>query len=119
MRKKTQNTGTLHIIESNHTPHPKTSKSGREVLAIDPGNLGAIVYLNSNGDFQFFKMPLDEEGISFGGIVEVLKNFKDVPIFLERAIPFKMGTKHAFSYGRGFGFIEIAVQLSGNPITYV
>jgi hypothetical protein len=119
MRKKTVNSSSIENKQSTYTLPPKHRKPGREVLAVDPGNSGAIVYLNSDGGFAFFKMPLDEEGISFGGIQSILKDFSDVPIFLERAIPFKMGTKHAFSYGRGFGFIEIAVQLSGNAVTYV
>lgn len=96
----------------------------KKVLAIDPGQTGAFVYLDSKGYFDFELMPIIENGkdkdVDFEAVRNILKGFLDVDaIFLERAAPHAMGSKHAFNYGRGFAAIEIAVKLSEIPVVYV
>lgn len=92
------------------------------VLGIDPGQKGAVVWLMENGlDFEFELMPLDSEGdVSFQGLIEIITKFdSSIPVVLERAIPFAMGTKHAFNYGRGFACIENALMSLERPVTYI
>jgi hypothetical protein len=92
-----------------------------EVVAIDPGQTGAIVFYNGK-DFQFFYMPLKDKktkDVDFLELRRILKKFPDVHVYLERAAPHAMGSKHAFNYGRGFATIEIAVMICRNPVTYV
>jgi hypothetical protein len=95
------------------------------VLGIDPGLNGAIVLLDDAGGLQNFLMPLTVEGKNKSLDFEALqKNFQGIPasgchVFLERAVAFGMGLTGAFSYGRGFGFIEIAIKLAGLPVTQV
>lgn len=89
-------------------------------LGIDPGQQGAFVTFDGR-DFDFEPMPLNaQKEIDFEGVREILAMAPvGVHIFLERAMPLAMGAKHAFNYGRGFAAIEIAIQLSGLPVTYV
>lgn len=97
----------------------------KSILAIDPGLKGALVFLNDDGRLMnFHPMPLKKLkngkcDLDFRALRKILKQYEGVPIFLERAVSFGMGSTGAFNYGRGFGAIEIAIQLSGNPVTYV
>lgn len=93
------------------------------IFGIDPGISGAIVYLNKN-DFQWWKMPLKENNeIDFMELRSTFYNFEDRKIdfhvFLERAVPFAMGSKGAFNYGRGFAAVEIALLDLDLPHTLV
>ncbi len=91
------------------------------VIAIDPGQSGAIVWYDGK-DFKFWVMPLKDKkikDIDFYAVRKILKQFSDVHVFLERAAPHAMGSKHAFNYGRGFAALEIAVMSCRNPVTYV
>lgn len=90
------------------------------VVAIDPGLSGAIVFINDKV-FMHYLMPLnDERDIDFDRLVEILnKQSKIDMVFLERAVPFAMGTSGAFTYGRGFAAIEIALRVVGLPVTYI
>lgn len=94
-----------------------------EVLAIDPGNEGAFVYLNRDGEFEFEKMPVKVTGkfkeVEFEAVLEILKRYKQKTVYLERAKPLAMGATHAFNYGRSFAAIEIAIRVSENPVVYV
>jgi hypothetical protein len=92
-----------------------------EVIAIDPGQSGAIVWYNGD-EFLLFKMPLKdkvEKEIDFYAVRKILKMYPGVHVFLERAAPHAMGSKHAFNYGRGFAALEIAIMTSKNPVTYI
>jgi hypothetical protein len=68
-------------------------------------------------------MPLKVGGkhkeVDFDAVRELLGNPNITHIFLERAMALAMGSSHAFNYGRNFGFLEIAIKLSGLPVTYV
>lgn len=96
------------------------------ILGIDPGNEGAFV-LTDGDRITTYPMPLIVHGkikeIDFNAVVAILKLMQTWPggvhVYLERAIPFAMGSKHAFNYGRGFAALEIAVALARLPVTYV
>lgn len=92
------------------------------VVGIDPGQQGAIVFLNER-KFLHSLMPLKdkiEKEIDFTRVREILmKESRIDHVFLERAVPFAMGSKSAFNYGRGFMALELAIQLAGLPVTYV
>ena len=95
------------------------------ILAIDPGLTGAFVHLNFIGGKRhfFYDMPVIKNGkdreIDFAGVRKILSACRGAHVYLERAMPMAMGSKHAFNYGRGFAALEIAVSLSGLPVTYV
>ena len=93
-----------------------------KVLGVDPGLSGAFV-LTDGKSFECWPMPIITTGkdrtIDFSGISKLLCALPDVPIFLERAIPFALGAKQAFNYGRGFEALVIAIMLSGLSVTYV
>ncbi len=92
-----------------------------KVLGIDPGISGAFVMLY-DGDMEAREMPTcgpKDNDIDFQGVVDLLDDLGPDHIFLERAIPFAMGSKSAFEYGRGFRALEIAIQQCGIPCTYI
>lgn len=93
----------------------------KEILAIDPGLSGALVYMNSLGSFCFHEMPIHKIGgnreIDFLGVRKILKHYEktvslNMLVLLERAHPGAMGVVGAFNYGRGFAAIEIALDLT-------
>lgn len=91
------------------------------ILAIDPGQAGAIVFLES-AKMNFHLMPLKSDGtkdIDFFGVQDILAQYPGVRVFLERAVPFGMPTNSSFNYGRGFAALEIAIKLAGLPVTYL
>lgn len=98
------------------------------ILGVDPGNEGALV-LTDGKEFQQWAMPLKIGGkskeVDFDKVCDLLmaeKSERKHPIthiILERAMPLAMGSSHAFSYGRNFGFLEIAIRMSKIPVTYV
>ena len=91
-----------------------------EIIGIDPGQSGAFVFLRETGDMASLVMPLNEsKEIDFERVREILKPHINATIYLERAIPMAMGSKHAFNYGRGFAALEIAIRLSGLAVVYV
>ncbi|CAM6004909.1 unnamed protein product [Sphagnum balticum] len=95
------------------------------ILGIDPGLEGAFV-LTDGERVVCDKMPIQDGGknkeIDFTGVCKLLNKAAQLGvkhIYLERAMALAMGSSHAFNYGRGFGFIEIAIKLSSIPVTYV
>lgn len=90
------------------------------VLAIDPGQAGALVWLA--GDFfEWAVMPLKADGtkdLDFAKARELIAR-RPAHVFLERAHAGAMGTTGAFNYGRSFAGLEIAIELSGLPVTYL
>lgn len=89
-------------------------------MGIDPGLSGYLVQLRSdNNSFEAWPMPLDNKEVSFYSVHSILKHAGPSHIYLERAMPMAMGSKHAFNYGRGFAAIEIAIKLTNIPVTYV
>lgn len=98
----------------------KKAKKGKiiEVVGVDPGLGGGIVLLGENG-LKFWEMPVNDEGVQFGELEKIFNNFLGVHIFLERAIPMAQGAKAAFSSGKYFAYVEIAIKLSRNSVTYV
>ena len=94
------------------------------VCGIDPGKKGAFVFLSlseENPVFKHFPMPLHNDEVHYKGIRELLlqPDLQPDHIYLERAMPMAMGSKHAFNYGRGFAALEIAIQVVYLPVTYV
>lgn len=96
------------------------------VLGIDPGISGAFILTNGR-KLIWYAMPHKKEGknkeVDYLGICEILNDIKEkhgeVQTFLERAVPFAMGSKSAFNYGRGFAALEIAIVENGFPVIYV
>lgn len=96
------------------------------VVAIDPGINGAIVVTDGK-KLRQWPMPLavngKEKAVSFYGVRNMLSNiFRDygvLHVYLERAVPMAMGSKGAFSYGRGFEALIIAIELHEAPLTLV
>jgi hypothetical protein len=93
------------------------------VIGIDPGLTGAIVVTDGK-KLRYYLLPVEQEGkdkrISFVGVTGILKELQPgLPIFLERAVSFGMGTKAAFNYGRGFEALCLAIQVTGFPLTMV
>lgn len=97
------------------------------VIGIDPGITGAVVALGSDGNFQYWKMPVKPAGklveIDFvylrGMLRDIDGRYDGLHVYLERAVPFAMGTKSAFNYGRGFAAIEHSLQDLDIPYTLV
>lgn len=89
-----------------------------KICGIDPGLAGALVTLRGR-EFNFIKMPLTDKDPDYHLVLNWLDLEGPDHIFLERAIPFAMGTKSAFNYGRGFMVLELAVRHSGRPVTYL
>lgn len=89
-----------------------------KILGIDPGATGGMVLMN--GDvIECHPMPTENKEISFRAVKRALEALRPEHIFLERAVSFGMGTKGAFNYGRGFAFVEAAIQLLELRVTYV
>lgn len=96
-------------------------KTQKTVIGVDPGLTGAIVHY-SGDTFKHWLMPIDDERrVDYDELVKIFKSISKSKghVFLERAMPMAMGAKHAFNYGRDFKAIEIAIQTTGLPVTYV
>jgi hypothetical protein len=98
----------------------------KPVLGIDPGINGAFVI--TDGKFlRSYPMPIVVNGkeklIDFDGVWARLSAIKTahgpIHVFLERAVPMAMGSKGAFTYGRGFEALIIALNLHKFPLTHV
>lgn len=95
------------------------------IVGIDPGKEGAIVALSLEGKIkQHWLLPKDEAGVI--DYLQLKKIFEEIAckisggrIYLERAMPMAMGAKHAFTYGREFSMIEIAILETKLPVVYV
>lgn len=92
-----------------------------KIMGIDPGRQGAFVILKDNVISDFMVMPLIFGEMTFEHLFESVLTFgKGVDhVFLERAVPMAMGSKHAFTYGREFAMLEISVNALKVPLTYV
>lgn len=96
-------------------------------VGVDPGLSGAIVVTNGKDFIRYWPMPLFNLGkvkeVSFAKVLEIFqrikKDYPGIHVFLERAIPFAMGSKGAFNYGRGFETLQIALKLATLPCTLV
>lgn len=101
--------------------------SGAMVMGIDPGINGAFVLTDGTKKFVHHAMPIVVNGkeklIDFKAVYELLKKIEKshglVHVFLERAVPMAMGSKGAFTYGRGFEALMIGVSWVGFPFTLV
>jgi hypothetical protein len=94
-----------------------------KVCAIDPGINGSIVLTDGKMFFKQWPMPTltngKDKSVDFKGVQSILAKVGTVHVYLERALPMAQGMKQAFSYGRGFEAVVIAVTLSKLPVTYV
>jgi len=99
----------------------------KKVIGIDPGNEGAFVLTDGVNFLETFLMPVEKVGkdnlISFSKVVFILRSFVSKfgtsHVFLERAMPMAMGAKGAFTYGRGFEALRIALGCLKLPFTMV
>lgn len=98
----------------------------KTIIGVDPGLAGAFVVLGPEPkQFRYESMPVVKMGkdkdIRFQDVRDFFSYFtdEDAHAFLERAVPFAMGTRSAFNYGRGFNMIENALYLADIPVTYV
>lgn len=105
---------------------PKKKKISAKVLAIDPGQNGALVLYNGAQVLKCWLMPLKDKktkDVDFDRVHEILWEVLDehgkIDVFLEKAVSFGMGTKGAFNYGRGFAALEIAIKLSEHRLHYI
>lgn len=93
------------------------------VLGIDPGNEGALVWTDGVSYMAAVKMPVEKIGketkLVLSELLHLLKIRNPDHIFLERAMPFAMGSKHAFNYGIHFGLVYYLVEQTGIPFTLV
>lgn len=89
-----------------------------KILGIDPGLTGGFILLE-NKTMVFAPMPLKNKEVFYFDVCELITSFAPEHIILERAMPLAMGARHAFNYGRGFAALEIAISISGLPVTYV
>lgn len=115
----------------NGAPLPQEAENDRRfrgcVLGVDPGINGAFVVTDGSTYLQSFPMPIEmvgtDKSIHFDGVMTLLKEITEIAevvhVFLERAVPFKMGTKGAFSYGRGFEVLNVSLRLTQLPVTLV
>jgi hypothetical protein len=95
-----------------------------KLLGIDPGRQGFFVFLYDGRVSDWHVMPTIYGEIQFDHLFESLLQFSREcngfdHVFLERAVPMAMGSKHAFNYGREFSMLEIAVAALKVPVTYV
>jgi hypothetical protein len=98
-----------------------------KVVGVDPGINGAIVVTDGEWVFESYSMPITVSGkeklLNFAGVQELLLRIKrahgPLHVFLERAVPMAMGSKGAFTYGRGFEALIIALGLERFPVTHV
>lgn len=107
--------------------HPSpTASAPTSVIGIDPGITGAIVVTNGL-DLVSWPIPVIRNGkqteIDFQELIvrldEIEKAFGKLQAFLERAVPMAMGSKSAFSYGRGFQAILDALAVVEGAFTMV
>lgn len=89
------------------------------VVGIDPGLKGALAWRRDSRLWGFKPMPVVDNEIDFTEVLKLLKAINPTHAFLERAVSFGMGLKGAFSYGRGFGFIELALRQAEIPVTHI
>lgn len=93
------------------------------VMGIDPGISGAFVITDGNKFLKSYLMPIEKQSgqslIDFGGVQTILTKFSSFSVFMERPVSFGMGTKGAFSYGRGFEALLIALKLSHISFTLI
>jgi len=87
------------------------------VLGIDPGLRGSLVATDGEEYISIFAMPLihGKREIHFQALKERIADLAagaDV-VCLERAIPFAMGAKGAFSYGMGYERTLRAIDVFG------
>lgn len=101
--------------------HQRKVEQIKNYLGIDPGLKGGLVLISEAGKIlDFMKMPVRKDGlIDHDAIYKFISPITGLSVFLERAVSFGMGTTSAFTYGRGFAAVEIAIELSGNRINYV
>lgn len=99
------------------------------VIGIDPGITGGLVLTDGLEFLKAYQLPIEVEGkekrVSFRLLQGLLRKIevdlrgKILPVFLERAVSFGMGTKAAFNYGRGFEATVLAVTETDLPLTLV
>jgi hypothetical protein len=95
------------------------------VLGVDPGLKGAFLLTEGSYIRSQMPMPIVTDGKDQSVDFKVVSQFlgaagKHKPhVFLERPVSFGMGTKGAFTYGRGFEAIVIALQVNAMPFTLV
>ncbi len=100
-------------------------------LGIDPGLSGAFVLTDGKKALRWWAMPLvagasGGKEISTVKIREIIKaalhcndHYRNMNVFLEKAVSFGMGTKSAFNYGRGFERVCLGLEFANLPYTLV
>ncbi len=89
------------------------------IIAFDPGQKGGIAVIDSNGDpLHVGNMPETAQDILL--IVEKFKAFGDIKAYVEKVggIP-GQGASSAFNFGKGCGFIEMALLAQKIKTEYV
>lgn len=93
------------------------------VMAIDPGLQGAIV-ITDGVKLTAYPLPIGgDKRLDYWKLStlldDVVSKWGALPTYLERAIPFAMGARHAFGYGVDFQSIVLAIEHHKLPVTYV
>lgn len=86
----------------------------KRVLGVDPGFAGGFL-LTDGSRCDWWGMPIVDSGkekrIDFGRVLDILHKLpRGTEVFLERAHPGGQGVKAAFSYGRGFECLVLAIE---------
>ena len=94
------------------------------IVGIDPGISGALVWTDGEAVLEVHLMPVEkverETRVIFDELNALLRRKIGRPyVFLEKPVSFGMGGKQAFSYGRGFEALTIALELNQYPVTLV
>lgn len=96
------------------------------VVGVDPGIHGAIVMTDGRQLVKFWKLPIKVDGkekyVHFEEVDLIFKQlvrYGRPHVYLERAIPFALGSKSAFTYGRGFEALLIALRINELAFTLV
>lgn len=112
-----------------------------QIVGIDPGLEGAILISNCVDEIRIFSMPVKKKikikkgsrgkrnsrqkktvsrRVDFFELLKLVGSFPvNSKVYLERAMPLAMGSKHAFNYGRDFEKVVIALQLAELDVTQV
>lgn len=92
-------------------------------IGIDPGVSGGIAVLGRNGYAQAYKMP--PTNMDLWELIQEIKAAADFEQYPVKAVlesvsssP-QMGVKSAFTFGNGFGHLEMALTAAGIPFERV
>lgn len=129
MSKKGEKREEKGVKREKYRPYSRNAKEtsltspSSSVLGIDPGLAGYFVvtdgiYLEHQPMVVTVEKRIDFTR-TWSYLDSCLKKHWKLRIYLERAVPMAMGAKGAFSYGRNFEALVLAIERLGLPFTLV